>query len=134
MSFLKLFGISVLVFFVIDIIWLALISRNLYQSQIGFLMKEKVNWAAAIIFYFIFIAGMTYLILMPSVEHNYSYLRIMITGAVFGLVCYATYDLTNLATLKDWPLKITIIDLIWGTTLGSVTSLITIYLYKLITK
>ena len=78
------------------------------------MLKKDVNWAAAIIFYLLFIAGLVLFVLIPAVDKD-SLLHVMIYGALFGLLTYATYDLTNLATLKDWPVKITLVDLAWGT-------------------
>lgn len=125
--FLKLFFIALPVFFVIDMVWLVLVAKNFYQKQIGFLMKPEINWLAAIIFYLLFIAGLVTFVISPAVEKQ-SWVHALIFGALFGLITYATYDLTNLATLKDWPLIVTIVDLIWGTVLAASISVITYFL------
>jgi uncharacterized membrane protein len=125
--FLKLFFIALPVFFVIDMAWLVLVAKNFYQKQIGFLMKPEVNWLAAIIFYLLFIAGLVTFVISPAVEKQ-SWVHALIFGALFGLITYATYDLTNLATLKDWPLLVTIVDLIWGTVLAASISVVTYFL------
>jgi uncharacterized membrane protein len=122
--FIKLFIIALPVFFVIDMVWLVLVAKKFYQEQIGFLMKPDINWFAAIIFYLLFIAGLIIFVVSPAVE-KHSWVHAILFGALFGLITYATYDLTNLATLKDWPLLVTIVDLIWGTVLASSISLIT---------
>jgi uncharacterized membrane protein len=122
--FIKLFIIALPVFFVIDMVWLVLVAKKFYQEQIGFLMKPDINWLAAIIFYLLFIAGLVIFVISPAVE-KHSWVHALIFGALFGLITYATYDLTNLATLKDWPLLVTVVDLIWGTVLASSISLIT---------
>ena len=122
--FIKLFFIALPVFFVIDIVWLVLVAKNFYQKQIGFLMKPDINWLAAIIFYLLFIAGLVTFVISPAVEKQ-SWVHALIFGALFGLITYATYDLTNLATLKDWPLMVTIVDLIWGTVLAASISVLT---------
>ena len=122
--FIKLFLIALPVFFVVDIIWLVLVAKKFYQEQIGFLMKPDINWFAAIIFYLLFIAGLVVFVISPAVE-KHSWVHALIFGALFGLITYATYDLTNLATLKDWPILVTVVDLIWGTVLASSISLIT---------
>ena len=122
--FIKLFLIAFPVFFVIDIVWLVVVAKKFYQEQIGFLMKPNINWPAAIIFYLLFIAGLVIFVISPAVE-KHSWVHAFIFGALFGLITYATYDLTNLATLKDWPLLVTFVDLIWGTVLASSISLIT---------
>jgi uncharacterized membrane protein len=112
MLFLKLYAIALPVFFVIDIIWIGLVAKNFYRDQIGFMLKNDVNWTAAIIFYLLFIFGLIIFVISPAVEKS-SWKHALLLGALFGLVCYATYDLTNLALTKDWPLLVTIVDLIW---------------------
>jgi len=126
--YLKLYGIAFGVFLVIDLIWLGVIARNLYRQELGFIMSPKPNWLAAILFYIIFIMGLVFFVIHPAVEKS-SLLSALFSGLLFGLVTYSTYDLTNLATLADWPLKITIIDMIWGTSLGGSVSVITSWIY-----
>lgn len=125
--FLKLFLIALPVFFIIDMIWLILVAKNFYQKQIGFLMRSDINWYAAIIFYLIFIAGLVLFVISVAVEKQ-SWTHALLYGALFGFITYATYDLTNLATLKDWPVLVTIIDLIWGTVLAASISVITYFI------
>jgi uncharacterized membrane protein len=122
--YIKLFFIALPVFFAIDMIWLVLVARNFYQKQIGFLMRPDINWFAAIIFYLLFILGLVTFVISPAVE-KHSWIHALLFGALFGLITYATYDLTNLATLKDWPLVVTVVDLIWGTVLAGSISVIT---------
>ena len=122
--FIKLFLIALAVFFAIDMIWLVFVAKSFYQKHIGFLMKPDINWIAAIVFYLLFIAGLVTFVISPAVE-KHSWLHALLLGALFGLVTYATYDLTNLATLKDWPVLVTIVDLIWGTVLSASISVIT---------
>ncbi len=124
--FVKLFIIALPVFFVIDMVWLVLVAKKFYQDQIGFLMKPDINWFAAIIFYLLFIAGLIIFVITPAVE-KHSWVHALLYGALFGLITYATYDLTNLATLKDWPLLVTVVDLIWGSVLASSISLVTYF-------
>lgn len=125
--FTKLYLIALPVFFAIDMLWIGVVAKNFYREQIGALMKTNVNWTAAIIFYLIFIAGLVVFVISPAVEKS-SWIHALTFGALFGLVCYATYDLTNLAIAKDWPLLVTIIDLIWGAVLASLVSLITYFI------
>ncbi|HQG55784.1 MAG TPA: DUF2177 family protein [Bacteroidales bacterium] len=125
--FIRLYLIALPVFFVIDMIWLVLIARNFYKEQIGFIMKPEINWVAAILFYLLFIAGLVVFVISPAVEKR-TWIHALGYGALFGLVTYATYDLTNLATLKEWPLKVTIIDLIWGALLASSVSVVTYFI------
>jgi uncharacterized membrane protein len=125
--FLKLYAIALPVFFAIDMIWFGLVAKNFYRAQIGSLMKTDINWAAAMIFYLIFIAGLVAFVIAPAVAKN-SWSQALLLGAFFGLVCYATYDLTNLAIAKDWPLLVTIIDLAWGAVLAASVSIITYFI------
>ncbi len=122
--FVKLYAIALPVFFAIDMIWLGVVAKNFYRAQIGTLMKSNVNWTAAIIFYLIFIAGLIVFVIAPAMANN-SWTHALLFGALFGLVCYATYDLTNLAVAKDWPLLVTIVDLAWGAVLAASVSVVT---------
>ncbi len=119
--FLKLYFIALPVFFAIDMLWLGLIAKNFYANQIGFLMRPDINWTAAILFYLLFIAGLVQFVIVPALEKG-SFLHALFLGAFFGLITYATYDLTNLATIKNWPLLVTIVDLAWGATLAATVS------------
>ena len=125
--FIKLYAIALPVFFAIDMVWLGLVANNFYKSQIGSLMKPDINWTAAILFYLLFILGLVVFVIAPAVEKG-SWTHALLLGAFFGFITYATYDLTNLATLKDWPLLVTIVDLAWGTALGTLVSIITYFI------
>ena len=120
---LKLYLITLPVFFAIDMVWLGLVAKNFYAKHIGFLMKPDVNWVAAILFYLLFIIGLVLFVIAPALEKK-SITHALLYGSLFGLISYATYDLTNLATLKDWPLVVTVIDLIWGSVLAASVSTI----------
>ncbi len=122
--FAKLFLIALPVFFAIDMIWLAVVAKNFYQKHIGFLMRPDINWLAAIIFYLLFISGLIVFVITPAMVKQ-SWVHAAVYGALFGLVTYATYDLTNLATVKDWPLVVTLVDLAWGSVLAASVSVIT---------
>ncbi len=123
LKFILLYLVVLGAFLVIDMIWLGLVAKSFYRDQLGFMMRSKVNWPAAIIFYLLFIVGLIFFVVYPSIGRD-SWVYAMFSGAFFGLICYATYDLTNLATLKDWPLKVTMVDLAWGSVLSAVLSLI----------
>lgn len=127
--FIKLYLIALTVFFAIDMVWLVLVAKKFYQEQIGFLMKPDINWFAAIIFYLLFIAGLVTFVISPAIE-KHSWVHALLFGALFGLITYATYDLTNLATLKNWPILVTIVDLIWGTVLSASISVITYLIFN----
>lgn len=122
--FLKIYAIALPIFFALDMVWLGMIARNFYRHQIGALLKPDVNWIAAVIFYLLFLAGLVYFVIAPAMEKK-QWISALLSGAFFGLVTYATYDLTNLAVAKDWPLLVTIVDLAWGTTLGALVSILT---------
>lgn len=122
--FIKLYAIALPILFAIDMVWLVVVAKNFYQSQIGFLMRGDINWVAAILFYLLFIAGLVVFVVMPAMQAG-SLTHAVLFGAFFGLIAYATYDLTNLSTLKDWPLMLTIVDLAWGTFLSAGVSSVT---------
>jgi uncharacterized membrane protein len=124
---MKLYLLATALFFAIDMVWLGLVAQKFYSSQIGFLMKTNINWIAAITFYLLFIAGLCLFVIFPAFEKK-SIMQALLMGGLFGLITYATYDLTNLATLKDWPLTVTIVDMIWGTTLGASVSALTVFI------
>ncbi|PXW89785.1 putative membrane protein [Streptohalobacillus salinus] len=126
MRYLMIYLITLVAFFLVDILWLGVVAKNLYKEEIGFIMKAKPNWVAAIIFYLIFILGLVFFVILPALESQ-SIVDALLRGMFFGFVTYSTYDLTNLATLENWPIKITIIDLIWGTTLGGLVSTISYF-------
>lgn len=125
---LKLYAIALPIFFALDMVWLGLVAKDFYRQQIGTLMKSDVNWGAAIIFYLIFLVGLVIFVIAPAVEKN-SWLNALLLGALFGFVCYATYDLTNLAVAKDWPLLVTIIDLAWGAIVSSSVAVSTYFIF-----
>ena len=124
--FLKLYFIALPVFFIIDMFWLGLVAKGFYREQLGFLMKPNINWTAAILFYLLFIAGLVVFVISPATAKN-SWSQALILGAFFGFISYATYDLTNLATVKDWPLLVTVVDLVWGAVLAASVSVVTYF-------
>ncbi|MBB5348671.1 DUF2177 family protein [Desulfoprunum benzoelyticum] len=118
---LKLYLLTVPVFFLIDMIWLGLVARNFYREQLHSLLSPQVNWTAALLFYFIYIAGILFFAVRPGLEAG-SLGRACLSGALFGFFTYATYDLTNLATLRDWPVLVSVVDIGWGTLLCTLVS------------
>ncbi len=119
--YLKLYLCTLLAFFAIDMVWLGLVAKSFYKTHLGFLLRPDPNWTAAIVFYLLFIAGLLIFVIVPSLQAG-SMKKVLVLGALFGLVTYATYDLTNLATVRDWPLIITIVDLLWGGALATAVS------------
>ncbi len=126
-TFLTLYALSVPIFFAIDMVWLGLVASKFYTSRLGHLMGD-INWPAAIIFYLVFLVGLTLFATYPAVVKD-SVQYALIWGALFGFFTYATYDLTNLATLRDWSLSVTIVDMIWGTILGASVAALTVVVY-----
>jgi uncharacterized membrane protein len=112
-SYLKLYALTVPIFFVIDIVWLGVFAKGFYRRNLGFILSPQVNWAAAVIFYLVYIAGILFFAVRPAMLTN-SWRQAAALGALFGFFTYATYDLTNLATIKDWPLVIVVVDILWG--------------------
>jgi len=127
--FIKLYAVSFLVFLAMDMLWLGVVAKNFYSNQLGFLMKAEINWAAAGVFYLLFNVGLVLFVIAPAYEKN-SWMHATLFGALFGLITYATYDLSNLATLKDWPLLVTVVDLVWGATLAASVSTITYFVAR----
>ena len=121
--YLKLYLIILIAFFAIDMIWLGLVARTFYRKHLGFLLAPNTNWIAAMLFYLLFILGILVFVVGPGLDDD-SLRTTLLRAALFGLVTYATYDLTNLATVKDWPVLVTVVDLIWGTVLSVTVSLV----------
>ena len=110
-----------LTFAAIDFVWLTTMTDRLYKPVLGPIMADKPDMKAAVAFYLISIAGTVFLAIAPALKEG-NWTRAAINGAVLGFVAYATYDLTNQATLAVWQTRLTIIDLIWGTTLTMVSA------------
>jgi len=128
-----LYIITLAVFFVIDMIWLGVVAKGFYRRHLGSFMSPKVNWVSAMLFYLLFIVGLLVFVIRPALAAGVP-LNALFYGALLGLISYATYDLTNLATLKDWPLVVTVVDLIWGTVLGGVVSYISALIGRALLK
>lgn len=118
------YAVAAVAFCLIDLVWLTVVARDLYHKHLGHLRAERPNVAAAVVFYAIFIAGLVFFVIHPAVSDG-SWQRALLAGAFFGFVTYATWDLTNLAVLKDFPASIVPIDLAWGTFLAASVSLST---------
>jgi uncharacterized membrane protein len=107
------YGLTAVVFLAMDAVWLSNAYQKVYQPGIGHLMAPTVDWVAGAIFYLLYIGGVVFFGQAPALQQGRS-LTALGRGALFGLMAYATYDLTNQATLKDWPWAITLMDLVWG--------------------
>ena len=127
--YLKLYCLTVPVFFIIDLIWLGVVAKNFYQKNLNHILSQNVNWTAAVIFYLVYIAGILIFAVLPGVAKDS--LRLTAGwGALFGFFTYATYDLTNLALIKGWPLNIVIVDILWGVVLCATVATISFYIAK----
>ncbi len=122
-STVKHYCITLVIFLALDALWLGLITRSFYRAQIGFLLAEKANWAAAGAFYLLYVTGLVTFVVEPALRAGTTPGRAALRGAFFGLVTYATYDLTNLATVDRWPIAVTVVDMAWGAMLGALTVL-----------
>lgn len=130
MNYIYLYLLTTLIFFTIDFLWLKFSATN-YSKKIGYLMAPKPKLFPALLFYLIFVVGVIIFAVLPGYESQNIWKTIML-GALFGMLSYSTYDLTNLATLKNWPVSITIIDIIWGTTVSILTSVAGYYIATLL--
>ena len=128
-SFISFWVVSLPIMILLDMVWFSISLERLYKPYIGHVMTGNFNYLVAAVFYLLYSAGLSYLILLPGLESNQTLLKIVINGFFFGLVAYGAYDLTNQATVKDWPVIVTIVDMLWGALVTAVVSAIS---YKVI--
>jgi uncharacterized membrane protein len=121
--FLLVYAITLPIFFGIDLVWLGVVANAFYPRHLGHLLGGQVQWIPAVLFYLLYIAGIVFFAVKPAIEAGRARLA-LINGAFLGLVAYATYDLTNQATMRDWPLIVTVVDLIWGTALTGTVAIV----------
>ena len=126
MTFGGLFLISLPLFFLIDLLWLGVVARDFYRQQLG--DRMAVSWPPALLFYGVFLVGLTYFATAPALALGWP--AAGVAGALYGFFTYATYDLTNLATLKDWPVSLVVVDMVWGTVLGGAVAASTVAVYS----
>ncbi len=112
-ALLKVYLLMTVVFFVIDVVWIAVVANKFFQAKIGFMLRPDVQWVPAVIFYLLFVSAVLVFAVIPGVERG-SLARAVVSGAFLGLVCYATYDLTNLALTKGFPTIVAVVDMTWG--------------------
>ncbi len=123
MYYLKVYLAALVGFLAIDMVWLVIVARGFYRKHLGFLLSDQPNWWAAAVFYLLFVAGLLVFAVFPGLQAN-SLRKAAVLGCFFGLVTYATYDLTNLATVKNWPWLVTVVDMVWGAVLAASVSCI----------
>jgi len=119
--YLKVYVFAFAGFLALDMVWLAIVARGFYRSQLGFLLSDQPNWWAAISFYLLFVVGLLVFAVLPGLQAG-SLRTALLLGGFFGLVTYATYDLTNMATVKNWPWLVTLVDMAWGVVLATSVS------------
>jgi uncharacterized membrane protein len=125
------YGILLALFLAIDSLWLLVIAKKLYARLLGYLMADKPNLWAALLFYLVFVLGLQAFVLNPALDKG-SWSAALTAGLLFGVVTYATYDLTNLATVRDWPLLVTALDLLWGAVVSGLSALCGFWIIRLL--
>lgn len=116
---------------VFDFLWLGVVSKSFYRNQLGGLMAENVNWLPAILFYLLYAFGVTVFLMLPLMSGELALGKGLLLAALFGAVAYATYDLSNWATLKDWPAMVVFVDIAWGTFFTTISVYISYWFSKL---
>ncbi len=130
-NFISVYIATLIPLLLIDAVWLIVMAPKLYRTHMAHLMSDTPKLIPAAIFYVLYALGITLFVILPGIENKYNTIKILAYGGLFGLIAYGTYDLTNHATLKNWPAIITITDLMWGTVLTGVVSIIAINVVKL---
>lgn len=117
-SFLKPYAAACITLFALDLLWLGLLAKDFYQGELGHLLRPQVAWTPAVLFYLLYVAALVVFVVQPAIGKQ-SLARALWLGAFFGLTAYATYDLTSLALIKDFPLRVALVDLAWGAALSA---------------
>lgn len=123
MFYAKLYAVTASVFLVIDLVWLGVVAKGFYRNQLGHLLRPDPQLPAAVAFYLLFVAGLLVFAVVPALDRG-SLSKALVLGGFFGLVAYATYDLTNLALTKDFPGVVAAVDMVWGAVLAATVSAI----------
>ena len=123
MEWIMAYLAAAVAFFALDYVWLAKVAKTFYRDRLGALLHDKPNMTVAILFYLLFVVGVIIFAVAPALRDG-SWMTALLLGGLFGFFTYATYDLTNLATLKNWPLSVVVVDIAWGTGLTGLTALI----------
>jgi uncharacterized membrane protein len=121
MNFVRAFGATAITMFLLDIAWLGLVAKSLYAREMGTLLRPDIQWVPALLFYTLYVAAAVVFVVLPAAEQH-SFTKALFMGAFFGLAAYATYDLTSLALIRDFPMKIAIVDMTWGMALTAIAS------------
>lgn len=130
MGYILILGITGL----LDAIWLTLMTPRFYRPAMGHLLSDTLHFKAAILFYLLYGFGILALVVLPALQHATRLPQVALFAAIFGLVAYGTYDLTNHATLKNWPWTVTVVDMAWGTLLTGVAGTLTVILLRYLAR
>ena len=115
------YAAAAVVFLGLDFVWLGLVARSTYRSWIGELMRDEINLTAAVLFYLVYVVGLVFFAVGPALKGG-SWQTAAVYGGLFGFFAYGTYELTNFATLKDWPIAMVVVDMAWGTALSAIAA------------
>lgn len=126
MKYVTAYGIAVVIFLIIDAIWLGIVARGFYASRMGDLMLDYPRWGVAAIFYLAYVAGLVYFAISVGIAQDSVWVAAL-NGALFGFFCYLTYDATNLAVLKGYDPTVAIVDVLWGTVLSGTVAASTLF-------
>lgn len=119
--FLKALLAMVPLMVALDLLWLGVVMKDFYRTHIGHLMGGTVVWGPALVFYVLYAVGLVYFAVLPAHEAS-SWMKALLLGVFLGVFAYGTYDLTNQATLRDWPLVVTVLDIAWGACISGAVS------------
>lgn len=127
----KAYLFTLVPFLALDLLWLGVVARRFYAAQLGGLMRDRPDYAVAGGFYLLYVGGIVFFAVAPALAEGW-WGRAAINGAVLGLLAYGTYDLTNLATLRNWPLAMSAVDIAWGGMLTAASALLGFYLTRML--
>lgn len=128
-NYFKSLLVSLIVLIFIETVWMIMVENNFYSNFIGHLMSNDINWLSEIFLSILFTVALVYFVVDPAVRDD-DIQKLLISAVLFGLIAYGTYDLTNFSMLREWPLSITVIDMLWGTCMTVLTSLISYFILK----
>ena len=133
MTFIKFFLLYILTLpvFLLDYVWLGIVSKDFYSRHIGHLFANSLNWYAVAAFYLQYMIGILVFVVVPALNNNSPW-KALLLGSLLGFVAYSTYDLVNYATLKDWPFIVVVLDVLWGIFITGVTSFISFWIGKML--
>ncbi len=123
LQWIMIYMAAIAAFFLIDLVWLGVVAQGFYKAQLGPLLAERTNWPVALLFYLLYIAGLLYFVVQPGLDAG-SWTSVAVRGAIFGIITYATFDLTCLALFRDFPYVVAAVDMLWGAVLAGSVSVV----------